>query len=420
MISTNIEFRTHTLANGLQLIAECNPEAYSTGIAFHVATGSRDESSEISGVSHFLEHMAFKGTPTRTAEDVNRELDEIGSQSNAFTSQEQTVYFCCVLPEYQLVALELLSDIMRPRLRDSDFNTEKQVILEEIAKYAEQPPFGALDKALARHFDQHPLAKSVLGTTESVSRLTRQQMQDYFDRQYSANNITLVMAGNIQFDQVVEQLEDHCSAWSRHDVRRETKRAAASDTASDLHAIRKDSAQQQYIIQIANGPAAQDPDRIAGRLMTTIFGDDNNSRLFWELIDTGKAEYASLESHEFQGTGIFLNYMCCQPDQTVDLMEQYNRIISEFHAQGVSQQELETAQAKVCSHVVLRSERPANRMFSIGNNWIQRGTYETTREAMSQIEAVTVQDIDQLLQQYPLTPATSVAIGPKSPGTETL
>jgi len=309
---------------------------------------------------------------------------------------------------------------MRPRLRDADFETEKQVILEEIAKYAEQPPFGALDEALARHFDQHPLAKSVLGTTESVSRLTRQQMQDYFDRQYSANNITLVMAGNIQFDQVVEQLENHCSGWNHHEVHRETPRAAAASPASDLHAIKKDSAQQQYIIQIVNGPAAQDPDRIAGRLMTTIFGDDNNSRLFWELIDTGKAEYASLESHEFQGTGILLNYMCCQPDQTLDLMEHYNRIVSEFHAQGVSQQELETAQAKVCSHIVLRSERPANRMFSIGNNWIQRGIYETTRETVSQIEAVTVQDMQRVIQQYPLTPATSVAIGPKTPETETL
>ena len=154
--------------------------------------------------------------------------------------------------------------------------------------------------------------------------------------------------------------------------------------------------------------------------MTTIFGDDNNSRLFWELIDTGKAEYASLESHEYQGTGIFLNYMCCQPDQTVDLLEHYNRIVSEIHTQGVSEQELETAQAKVCSHVVLRSERPANRMFSIGNNWIQRRTYETTRETMSQIEAVTVQDIAQVLQQYPLTPATAVAIGPKTPECEIL
>ena len=129
-----MEFRRQTLDNGLEVIAEISPKAYSTALGYFVNTGSRDETAEISGVSHFLEHMVFKGTPTRSAEDVNRELDEIGSQSNAFTSEEHTVYYARVLPESQSRATELLSDIMRPSLRDEDFEMEKQVIIEEIAK----------------------------------------------------------------------------------------------------------------------------------------------------------------------------------------------------------------------------------------------------------------------------------------------
>lgn len=413
-IQSNIEFKHHTLSNGLELVAECNPDALSTGLAFFVRTGARDESPELSGVSHFLEHMCFKGTPTRSAEDVNRELDEMGSQSNAFTSQEQTVYFCSVLPEHQLAALNLLSDIMRPTLRQSDFDTEKQVILEEIAKYDDEPPYGGHDAALVKHFKSHPLGNSVLGTTESVSALTQPQMLEYFHRQYSANNLTLAMAGNIDFNGVIEQLETDCSDWSHQDVRRDTHRYSANPKLDEITNIQKEAAHQQYIIQITDGPSSTDTDRTAGQLMSTIFGDDNNSRLFWELIDTGKAEYAVLESQEYQGSGIFLGYLCCPPENQETLLQHYCRLTEELHENGVTQQELDTAQAKTCSHIVLRGERPANRMFNVGSNWIQRGLYETTRESIERIEAVTLHDIQKVLDKYPLSPATTVATGPKT------
>jgi len=167
-----LEFRKHTLDNGLEIVAECSPKAYSQALAFFVNTGSRDESDEVAGVSHFLEHMMFKGTPNRTAADVNRELDEIGSQSNAFTSEEQTVYYAAVLPDYQEEAIDLLADMMRPSLRQDDFDTEKQVIIEEIAKYDDQPPFGAHEKCMALFFGNHRLGNSVLGTSDRMSTLT--------------------------------------------------------------------------------------------------------------------------------------------------------------------------------------------------------------------------------------------------------
>src|SRR6478752_6917427 len=126
-----LEFRKQTLANGLTIVAECNPQAYSASYAFFVQTGARDENDAVSGVSHFLEHMVFKGTPTRTSLDVNRELDELTSSSNAFTNEEQTVYYATTLPEDQPKIVALLADILRPSLRQDDFDTEKQVILKE-------------------------------------------------------------------------------------------------------------------------------------------------------------------------------------------------------------------------------------------------------------------------------------------------
>src|SRR5687768_14603279 len=171
-----MQFRQQTLANGLEVVAECNPQAYSASYAFFVRTGSRDENDANSGVSHFLEHMVFKGTPTRTSTDVNRELDELSSNINAYTSEESTVYYATTLPEDQKPIVGLLSDIMRPSLRQEDFDTEKKVILEEIAKYDDQPPYGAHEKCMAAFFGPHPLANSILGTVESVGALARDQM----------------------------------------------------------------------------------------------------------------------------------------------------------------------------------------------------------------------------------------------------
>ena len=167
-----MKFEHMVLDHGLQVVAEVNPQAYSASFGIFVNAGSRDETEANSGVSHFLEHMAFKGTASRTAEDVNRQLDEMGSHSNARTGEERTIYHATVLPEFQTPIIELLCDLMRPSLRDEDFDVEKKVILEEIMMYDDQPPFGGHERIMAAFYGEHPLSKSVLGTTETVAALT--------------------------------------------------------------------------------------------------------------------------------------------------------------------------------------------------------------------------------------------------------
>ena len=147
--------------------------------------------------------MVFKGTPSRSADHVNREFDEMGAHYNAFTNEENTVFYAAVLPEHQRRAVDLLADILRPSLREDDFNTEKQVILEEIQMYEDQPPFGADDKCRALHYGAHPLGHSVLGTAKSVGGLSVEAMLDYFRRRYSPGNIVLAGAGRIDFDALV-------------------------------------------------------------------------------------------------------------------------------------------------------------------------------------------------------------------------
>ena len=369
-----LKFRHHCLDNGLEIIAECNPAAYSTAIAFFVKTGSRDETDALSGVSHFLEHMAFKGTPTRSAEDVNRELDELGAHSNAFTSEEQTVYYVTVLPEYQDHALELLSDIMRPSLRQDDFDTEKQVILEEIAKYDDQPPFGAHEKSMALHFQEHPLARSVLGTLDSVSALSPDQMREYFERRYAPNNMTLAAAGNVDFERLVRLAERQCGTWRPQPVQRLTPRAVANHA---FQVFPNDVATQQYVIQIANGPGAEDASRFAARVLSTIVGDDSGSRFFWALMDSGRAECAVMYSYEYQGTGMYMSMLCGAPEDTADNLQEMFDTLRIVQQDGVTPDELTQAKNKICSHVVLQSERPTNRLFALGENWLQRHSYQS-------------------------------------------
>lgn len=404
-----MKFFNHCLANGLEVIAERNPAAYSTALGFFVRTGSRDETDELSGVSHFLEHMTFKGTASRTAEDVNRELDELGAYSNAFTSEEQTAYYVTVLPEYWEQALDLLCDIMRPSLRPEDFETEKQVILEEIAKYEDQPPFGAHEKGMAAHFDTHPLGRNILGTIDSVTALTPKLMRDYFERRYVPNNMVLVAAGQVDFDRLVELARQKCESWQR---RLAARVMPPAPDGCGFQVVPNDIAAQQYVVQIANGPSATDASRHAARVLSTVVGDDTGSRLFWKLIDTGRAECAVMSSCEYQGAGVFLSLLCGTPADTADNLQVIYDTWRDVETAGITDEELVQAQNKICSHIVLQSERPTNRLFSIGDNWIQRRSYSSVRESIRKYQAVTQQAIRDVLDQFPLTTHTTVAVGP--------
>jgi predicted Zn-dependent peptidase len=165
-------------------------------------------------------------------------------------------------------------------------------------------------------------------------------------------------------------------------------------------------------LQVANGPAASDEDRYAGRLLTTIVGDETGSRMFWKLVDTGLAEVAALGSYEYQGTGVFMTFLCCAPDEAATNLQIVRDLFREVEHRGVTEEELHRAKSKICSHLVLQSERPSNRLFSVGNGWLQRREYRTVREAVQSYQAVTTRDIAAVLEKYPFTASTTVAIGP--------
>ncbi len=406
-----MKFSEATLPNGLEIIAECNPQAYSSAFGFFVKTGARDETDEVAGVSHFLEHMMFKGTAKRTSVEVNRDLDAMGSKSNAYTSEEQTVYYAALLPEYQESIVELLSDMLRPALRQEDFDIEKEVILKEINKYDNEPPFGAHEKVMAAFFGSHPLGRSILGTAESITALTSQQMRAYFQQRYSPKNIALVAAGNVDFPALVAAAERYCAAWESFDPHRDTPRTIGE--TRNVH-FQKEIAAQQYVVQLSAGPAAADRDRYAARLLATILGDDSGSRMFWALGDTGLAEYAGMSAYEYQGTGVYMSFLCCAPEEAASNLEIMDQITSAAQQEGVTAAELQQAKNKICAHLILQAERSSSRLFSVGSNWIQRREYRTVAEAVQSYQNVTLADIAAVLEKYPLARKATVSVGPNA------
>jgi len=396
-------FRETTLANGLRIAAEIDPRGYSASFGYFVRTGSRDETDIESGVSHFLEHMMFKGTPRRTAADVNRELDELGGNSNAFTSEEQTVYYATVLPKYQDRIIDLLSDMLRPSLRQDDFDTERKVILEEIAKYEDQPPFGAFERVMERYFGPRGVGRRILGTAESIIEMSRQTMFDYFTRRYAPGNIVLAAAGNVDFDGLVEIAQRLTSDW----VSLLPAPAPPADDLSQLPVgiatdavIPSPDAAQAYLVKIGPAPQGDDADRYAARLLSSILGDDSGSRLFWELIDTGRAESCSLWTQEFIDAGALFTMLVCDPDDLVSNRRILDQTVERLLRDGVTNDELQQSINKARAGCIMSNERPSNRMFEVGGGWQLRGEYSDLDTVLQRYQAVTVDDIGRIAQRY--------------------
>jgi predicted Zn-dependent peptidase len=403
-----VKFHETKLDNGISVIAELNPSVLSVAAAFFVKTGARDESMAVNGVSHFLEHMAFKGDEKHSADDVNRIFDEIGAKYNASTSEEITMFYAAVLPEYLPAVFEVLAGLLQPSIRQADFEIERKVILEEIGMYEDQPSFIAYENAMKTHFEGHPLGQSILGSKESIAALKRDQMAHYHDERYRGGNITIAVAGNTDWDQVVKLSKQWCGVWPAGRAPRPTDEARPK---AGKTIITKESS-TQHVMQMASGPAANSPLRLPAELLSVVIGDDSGSRLYWELVDPGLAESADLSYNEYDGSGTYLTYLCSTPESTADNLKRIAEIYDDVNENGVTEEELEQAKNKVASRIVLRSERPMGRLSSLGSNWVYRSEYRSVQDDLDAFRKITGDDVRALLAKYPLGQLTTSAVGP--------
>ncbi len=404
-----LTFKHHQLKNGLDIVAEINPDSHSVAAGMFVKTGARDENMDVNGVSHFLEHMMFKGSEKYTWEDVNRIFDEIGARYNASTSQEMTSYYANVLPEYTEQAVEHLSHLLRPAIRESDFTTEKKVILEEIAMYLDDPGHRLYEQAMAEHFGNHPLSLSVLGSPSSIMKLTRDQMARYFADRYGPGNMVLAVTGKVDFPNFVKLAEKYCGNWPRVNAPRTTPQPLFQSKRKKLADPKLN---RQYTMGFTPGPSAQDERRFAARVLADVIGDSDGSRFYWALVDNAIAEEADFGFYPHDACGSFYLSIINDPTRTDECLDIALKELQKVKT-DLNNDEVERAKNKIASSIVLQGEIPLGRMRAIGGQWIYNKEYRSLEQDMATLQAITPDSLKKLMHDFPFDPMTIVTLGPK-------
>jgi predicted Zn-dependent peptidase len=406
------QFFTQRLDNGLRILAQRMPDLESVSICFFVRTGARDEPTpDLYGVSHFLEHMMFKGTHRRSAEQITLDFNMMGAEFNAFTSTEQTVYYARILGEYLPNAVDLLADMMRPRLDEHDFALERNVILEEIARSEDVPSSQAYRKLVQTYFAGHGLGHDVLGTRESIGALRVEQMRAYQQRRYAANNMLLAVAGNFEWERLLALTQEHCAAWGAG----EEGRAAAPylPDGSRSSVVVKPQQKQQMLLLATPSVGLEDPDIYAMELAAMVLGDGTGSRLFWNIYQKGLAETAAASLSAFDHTGMLVTFASTTPEHAPAVLELLRAELKGLEEDGVQEDELRRAKDKLVSRTVLDGDSAYSRMYSLAFTWVAEGRMRSIEDEMAQIEAVTLDDVRRVLARFPITERlVTTAYGP--------
>ena len=393
-----IRFFEAKLENGLTVIAEVNPEARSAAMGYFVRTGARDERKEESGVSHFLEHMVFKGPEEMDAYAVNLAFDELGAQYNAFTSEENTVYYGAVLPELLPELLTLFTKLMRPALREADFEMERKVILEEIALYEDRPDFVAFERARERYFRGHPLANRVLGTLESIRAMTREQMVAYHARRYVPGNMVLAFAGRLDWERVLDLSARLTEGWRPGEAGRDHPPFRPEPARFREPYAR---ARQTYLVGLYPGFSARDERRYVASVLASVLGDAGSSRLHWALVDKGLVEQAGAGHEEHDELGTLAVYATTRPENRAEVAGILEKELDRLASEPPTEEEIARAKTKAKTQIVFAGETPMKRLFHLGLSYAYTGRYEPLSEVLRKVEAVRREDVAGYLAERP-------------------
>ncbi|MDE3000409.1 MAG: pitrilysin family protein [Gemmatimonadota bacterium] len=402
-------FSTHTLDNGLRLVFESIPRINSAALGFYVHTGSRDEPAELAGVSHFLEHMCFKGTANRDWRQLSLDVDDLGAMWNAYTWWEGTAYFHWVQSERAGSSAEILADMMRSTLPEDQFDMEKKVILEEIAMYRDRPDALIIDELIQEAFAGHPLGQSVLGTEDTIGPISREQMADYFTRRYAPDNMTLVVTGRFDRDAMIRTAERHCGGW---EPGRATREQLKPSFHPNTRVLERPNVIREHIALAFPAPCDSDDWATTADLLAHYLGAASNSRLYWSVVQKGLADEASADFYGFSDTGLFYVYISVDPENVPQVLEIVRNEIGGLK-EGVDGDALARSRTKQATALVVGGEHGLRRFSQIVGSLSTDTPLKTLEEELAGIDAVTPGRVAEYLERYPLDcdPAV-VALGP--------
>ncbi len=397
-----------TLKNGLRLAVDEMKDVETVSVGVFVNTGSRNEMPEINGISHFLEHMAFKGTATRSARQIAEEFEGIGGRINAYTSKEKTVYYAKVLKKHAEFAVEFLADILQNSTFDSvELEKERGVILQEIAMTNDTPDDIVFDYFQEAAYPKQALGRSILGPVKNIKKFGRDHFVDYIGKQYNYHNICVVAAGNIKQSDLIK--------WSqKYFTKLGTAKIKASEPAKYIGGefCKEKKLEQVNLVIGYKGYSYLDKNNYSAQILAMILGGGMSSRLFQEVRENRGLAYSIYAfNYTHQDSGIFGIYAGTTPDKANELIAATKSEINKI-CEKISDKELERVRTQFEASLLMAKESTSGRMQKLGGDILAYGRIISDKEILEKVLAVKKSDVTKLAEKiFSGSKPTFAAIG---------
>ncbi|WP_085992369.1 M16 family metallopeptidase [Oceanobacillus senegalensis] len=400
----------HTCKNGLRVVLENIPAVRSVTIGIWVLTGSRNETDKNNGISHFLEHMFFKGTKTRTAQDIAEAFDSIGGQINAFTSKEYTCYYAKVLDTHKNYALDILADMFfNSSFDEEEMEREKKVVYEEIKMYEDTPDDIVHDLLARASFGQHPLGYPILGTENHLKSFTPDLLRNYIKNRYTPNNVVISVAGNVD-EGFVKDIENHFGNYqSSGDDGTISKPSFLAEQIE-----RNKDTEQAHLCLGFDGLELGNENMYSLVVMNNVLGGSMSSRLFQEVREKQGLAYSVFSYHSsFLDNGLLTIYAGTGKDQLPKLQDTIDQTINHLIRNGLTDKELINSKEQLKGSLMLSLESTTSRMSRNGRNELLLKRHRTLDELITAIDAVTHESIQEVIDSTFKTSASTALIAPQ-------
>jgi predicted Zn-dependent peptidase len=398
-----------TLSNGIRVITEPMPAVRSVSVGFWIGTGSRCEQVKENGISHFIEHMLFKGTPSRSAEDIAREVDAIGGNLDAFTGRELVGYNTKVLDEHLPIAFEILTDmLLNPRFDGDDITKEKGVVLEELKMENDSPESFVHELFVTNFWDSHPLGRPILGTRKTIGSFSSDSLRGYHHRYYRPENITITAAGSLSHEHLVRLAESHIGHLPAGGD--EPRFVEPIPQAPILLKNRRSLQQVHVCLGVPMHPATH-PLRFAGYTLNVMLGGGMSSRLFQNIRERQGLAYSIFsELNLYKDTGMFAVYAGTSAETARQLIQSVMIELRRLKNEPLTPTELRHAKDHMKGSLMLSLESTSSRMGNLARQWMNYGRFFTLDELADSIEAVTAEQVQSIAQEFFQTEKIALAM----------
>ncbi|CAM8638245.1 M16 family metallopeptidase [Candidatus Planktophila dulcis] len=404
-------------SSGLRIVTEEVPSVRSAAVGIWVNVGSRDEAPATAGASHFLEHLLFKGTTSRTALDISSSIESVGGEMNAFTSKEYTCFYARVIDTDLPMAIEVVSDLIASSIVTAlDVDAERKVVLEEIAMRDDDPSDLIHDLFSDTYYGDTQIGRPILGTVESIKGMSRNTVFNYYKKKYLPQDLVVAVAGNIKHKRVVAMVEQALSRDNFLDVMAAPvirPNIPIKNTKQQSVGLMYKKSEQAHMFYGMEGVARADDRRFAMGVLSAALGGGMSSRLFQEIREKrGLAYSVYAYAQQFAGSGVLGFYAGCNPTKAIEVVEIIRSVLSDVADNGMTHEEIERAKGAVRGSLVLSQEDTGSRMSRIGKNEIVYGQVMDFDDILKAISRVSAQDIHEIASEFLVKTPTLALVGP--------